>query len=450
MLKSKSIVIFAAVVFFGLFGLAGSSQGADYYVSPTGTATWIDCTNINTPCKASTALTNAMAGDVVYFRGGTYTPANDPVPQWVATGENDRWELPAWNPSNSGTTGTPITFKAYPGEIPILIHYQYGPVIGSNGRNYIIWDGFQGTRTSIFAFAAFRNGADHCTIQNCKIVGYDFGASGGNNMNINAHSVTYLTIKNNILSHSKGGGHNCAGILFYSVSYSTIENNEVYDCTAGIFDKDGGQYNTYRYNYIHSNSDMGFLLMTESGGPNPNNVSVYQNVLINNYAHIHFGGDKTKSNMNIYNNTMYNATTEDGIAVWEGGTNGVNVYNNIVYIAFRGPLYNDGNTDVFSNYNNFYLVTQYRLGSNTYSPLSQWQSVTNFDLDSLESNPKFVNPGGSSARDYKLQVDSPCRGKGKDGKDIGAYITGNEIIGYSDLLGSDTTPPAAPSGLQIQ
>ena len=51
---------------------SGISQGATHYVSPDGNYSWVESININTACSYSTAMSNAIAGDTVYFRGGTY------------------------------------------------------------------------------------------------------------------------------------------------------------------------------------------------------------------------------------------------------------------------------------------------------------------------------------------------------------------------------------------
>jgi len=59
--------------FFLVFGVSvGFAVAGTYYVSPTGSASWPACTNISTPCSVSSSFTNAVAGDIVYFRGGTY------------------------------------------------------------------------------------------------------------------------------------------------------------------------------------------------------------------------------------------------------------------------------------------------------------------------------------------------------------------------------------------
>ena len=75
-----------------------------YFVSPEGTSSWSECANITTPCSGKTAVENADAGDVVYFRGGTYDPAADPVQEWIDRSDELKWETLPWNPQNSGNT----------------------------------------------------------------------------------------------------------------------------------------------------------------------------------------------------------------------------------------------------------------------------------------------------------------------------------------------------------
>lgn len=78
-----------------------------YYVSSTATSTnWNNAKNSNTPCTIDTASENAAAGDIVYFRGGTYGSISSPINFWVV---------------HSGTQSAPIVFSAYPGEKPIIV-----------------------------------------------------------------------------------------------------------------------------------------------------------------------------------------------------------------------------------------------------------------------------------------------------------------------------------------
>jgi hypothetical protein len=97
---TKKLIIFLIIFFGAVFLLPKISWAATHYVASSGTATWANSTNIDTPCSLATANTNAVAGDMVYIRAGTYSGI---------TGS-------AINPSHTGTTGNIITFSSYNGE----------------------------------------------------------------------------------------------------------------------------------------------------------------------------------------------------------------------------------------------------------------------------------------------------------------------------------------------
>src|SRR3989339_359977 len=106
----------AVAVLLLLTGTADIIFAAVYYVSPTSVSTdWVAAQNISAPCSAATAMLNAVAGDTVYFRGGTYQLGPSAVPGQADIGYHATLE-----PANSGTSDNPITFQAYPGEEAVL------------------------------------------------------------------------------------------------------------------------------------------------------------------------------------------------------------------------------------------------------------------------------------------------------------------------------------------
>jgi hypothetical protein len=118
----KRLLIFAL--------LASPAFAATHWVSPTGAAAWASCAGASplsgtSACSLSTANTNAAAGDLVYFRSGTYTQA--------ASGDGIF-------PSNSGTTPTNmITFEGYPSDgtdVAIISGGYYG-IDFSGGNSYV-------------------------------------------------------------------------------------------------------------------------------------------------------------------------------------------------------------------------------------------------------------------------------------------------------------------------
>ena len=71
----------------------------------------------------------------------------------------------------------------------------------------------------------------------------------------------------------------------------------------------------------------------------------------------------------------------------------------------------------------------------------------NPDTHSYYENPTFANAGGVNPWDYKSSAVHKNNGRGGSyASVIGAYITGNEQIGYSLSVGP---PPAPPKGLRI-
>src|SRR4030042_4329587 len=139
-------------------GFAGT-----YWVSPTGTATWGNCSG-PTPlsgtsaCSLSAANTNASAGDIINLRGGTYNTAI--------------------NPSRSGSGGNVITFQAYSNQIVIITDttpigpYKMG--IRLSAKSYIKIDGITFNnplnRPLEFTWGASYNEIKNCTFNSLGIL----------------------------------------------------------------------------------------------------------------------------------------------------------------------------------------------------------------------------------------------------------------------------------------
>ena len=106
-----------------------------------------------------------------------------------------------------------------------------------------------------------------------------------------------------------------------------------------------------------------------------------------------------------------------------------------------------------SDYNDFYrtsgsLAWNLNYATN-YSSIATWRAVTGFDTNSIAANPLFVNAGGSTAADYK-RTSYPANGRGGAYSNVmGAYITGNEVIGYVAPMVADIIAPSAPTGLVV-
>ena len=152
-MKSREFIKF--FLFLSLlvpFYLTQTCFAATHYVSPTGSATWANSANINTPCSIATANANAAAGDLIYLRGGNYSYSQ----QYVL----------AFHPRTSGTSGSWITYKKYPTETPEFVG-TYGTRMSGltiANQSYIIVDGIIFSDFSDHNITAY---AHHIEVKNC-------------------------------------------------------------------------------------------------------------------------------------------------------------------------------------------------------------------------------------------------------------------------------------------
>jgi hypothetical protein len=438
-----------------------------YYVSPTGTASWAQCTGIGTPCNGRTAVENAVAGDLVYFRGGTYDPAANPVASWSSTPDSLKWEQLPWNPGNSGTATAPITFKAYPGEIPVFLDNIYGGALGAVGRNYITWDGFTGTIANsvgtgleVIAFAYFQD-ATGCVFRNGNISGV-LKDSHHNAGLITLLRTTNTLIENNRLhdmNNDPGGSSelavNAAAILSFNSTGLVVKNNDIYNNYLGVWDKDTESNNRYYQNHIWGGSTAqtrchvgiqireGIVRLGQ-----PDNPQAYQNVIRNCDVGAWVSYDDTRINSaKIYNNVVFHDSgvgAEAGVLVSEGSA-GAEIYNNIIHgypypLMYFAPL---ATTVAYSNRNLFHHASamSWSVGyyATTYASLGSWRTATGFDVDSIQANPQFVTAGGTTPADFRLATGSPAIGGGRNGVDMGAYPTA-----MSPSIGSSVLRPKPP------
>ena len=445
--------------------LTSIAQAETYYVSPTGSASWAQCAEssggISTPCSGKTAVENAVAGDLVYFLGGTYDPAADPIDEYAAIPDSLKWEFLPWNPSNSGTAGNPITFKAYPGQTPVFIDSIYGGVIGARHRDYIVWDGFSGTIVNstapgleVIAFAYFVD-TSNCVFRNGNITGIL------KDTHHNSGLISLLRTQNMLIEYNQLHGMNddpdgpssevavnASAILSFNSSGMVVRNNDIYNNYLGIWDKDAEANNRYYQNHIWGGNTastrchVGIQIREGIVRPDqPDNAQAYQNIIRNCDIGAWVSYDDTYINAaKVFNNVIYLDNGYDPEAGIMVSTNAVDteIYNNIVD-GYTYPLmyFNPSSTVNYSDNNNYFNSSymSWRIGySSISSSLASWEATTNLDGNSILTNPEFVNPGGNNPSDYQLAVSSPAKGIGRGGVDLGAYpTTSSTSIGYSQV-----------------
>jgi hypothetical protein len=498
-IKKTAIWFFVALACLACFNVQ-AAECKRYIVSPNTNSTnwqaseWTNYPNAPncTPVTPETSMRNARAGDIVYFRGGTYN----------VIGTADDQDVTLY-PRNSGTLGNEIEFRNYPGETPVIndtntSHPNNGVLgVGATGdakpslsSSYIIINGFKTTADgSGTARMAVVGGSSHVTIKNCEIAGTATSATPGNYDGIRIESASYVTVTNCLIYgvEVKSTDHG-AGIKVYNSDNIIIEKCTIHDCDQAIGIKDGSQKNFYiRYNYAYNigidGSGRDFIRLIMGGGENTtqhhSNFNIYQNVydgshydsgafLKQDYEQDHW------SSLYIYNNTYHYNGPYGFINLTRSST--TEVYNNI--IDGGDPLlktkdswttklhYYDYN--FYENFTNIVLHNG-KTNEEKYSTFSSWKSSGeianggNPDRNSIDGrNPSFVNESAGNAAGFKLQPDSPAKNAGIDRQDhdgdgnnteninMGAYITGYEQIGCDlKASGSEQSPIEPPLSLQV-
>ncbi len=367
--------------------------------------------------------TEIVAGDTVLVKDGNYDASGG------------TWTTPAIRPANAGEPGNPITFKVYPGHQAILTTGADQSAIGSN-RDYVVIDGFTIAQAQEKGITVFGTGAHRIkgvVIQNNTI--HNVKGPGGNNTEaIRIEHATGVIARKNLIFdvHNTNDNQNATGFKFFHTDNLLIENNEISDVIQGIFDKDDGNSNVFRFNYIH---DCRRGISTWSNNGNTIiNAQIHNNIVTRcNVNGIAVMGSLTGSpnkNARVFNNTL--TDSGEGIRI-ETDVENVQVWNNIIYSAGSGNLVDSNPSISFCDFNLYFLTPSGLCGVN-----------------SITDDPEFINTAFLKPDDFKLQASSPAKGVGKTGEDIGAYATGSECIGLESACVPDNTPPASPTGLTIK
>jgi len=459
-IKNIIALLFSSLLMTAI--LAFSASAADYYVSPDGNAEWPNCTTESNTCHPHTALDNAQAGDTIYFLDGTYSVEPNHG--------NPDWRRPAWQPVNSGTENNPITFKALNEKQAqltrtISVGSEGAKMVGTYQQDGIIWDGFiikvvdengdvQNALNKMIS-------TSYSAIKNCEIYGGPQSEGGANNIEgLRADFSVGSSVENCIFhgfietSHS----HNTSALKTYEADDFTIKNCEFYNNTVGIYLK-GYPHKTatIKNNFFHDNNGYGLLFtvgtIEPSDGDDPanENISIINNIFLGDRIRIDHNTGGKMNDCIVRNNTFYNAGYKWCAA--DAGR-GHKIYNNIFYSDRGLSSYGTGKYLSACDHNRLdfehpILLRHYEDNEASYSTLTAWQSSdelsdgSNPGTGSITGDPLFLNSSGkmNQISDFKLSVDSPCRGKGRNGSDMGADVSRVGVQSYHEL--------SPPSSLKI-
>ncbi|MCU0341576.1 MAG: hypothetical protein MUE30_16995 [Spirosomaceae bacterium] len=225
---------------FGSFAFAALSQ-ATYYVATNGNNA-NNGTSLNTPWRTlAYACSNATAGSTVYIRGGVYSEQNI-------------------NVTVTGTAVSPISFKNYANEYPIIDGGGINQTLFKiENRSYINVEGlhFRNSKGNSTWGMAILGSAHHIQIKKCKISEISTTSPVGN-IN-NCGSVNALPLK--VCGNSITGIHNIV-----------IEENEVFNCVTGCSEgiSVSGKVTDFKIinNHVHDVGNIGIVAAGQYVAPN--------------------------------------------------------------------------------------------------------------------------------------------------------------------------------------
>ncbi|MFI5459059.1 MAG: NosD domain-containing protein, partial [Isosphaerales bacterium] len=239
----------------------------------------------------------------------------------------------------------------------------------------------------------------------CEIIG-QYAATTDNHDGIRLDSANSAWIHNNNIHGVTGGGGNSAGIKVYGSSDIIVEDNYIHGCTSGIFDKEGGNQNTYRRNYLTNNTDLEFI------GNNQGTAAIlyiYDNV-VDGEINLQFVNDSNQ----VYNNLIRTSDSYNGkvtgIQAQNPSTN-AQVWNNIILSEGQAVWgYVDANENLtdsppplsYMNYNVYDSSPSYGFGLYLSNPVTY--SLSQFQGQGFEQHAQVVSSDLSIFQDLTSYV----------------------------------------------
>lgn len=406
--------------------------------------------------KHATNNSSIGAGDTVIVKAGTYVD--------TTAGSSS---MAAFSPKNSGSAGSPITFRSEPRFAAIIDNpSNSAPSWGVVSRSYIVIDGFK-----VIGGAGFKGGSNN-TIKNCEVtVGSLIWNDSSLHWGIWLQESSYSIVQNNYVhsmstSLGSSNNHNSACIMVFKTNGAIIENNTVdgnNKYRKGFGTKATPVTNcTWRYNFAIDCSEAFQII----GGTSPVSGWVFHNNIIVDSGKA-FMVERKGDGHKIYNNTAYDVDRFIyHIALSGEATTDMELWNNIAasntnVLRFEGYGTSDSWNALisYSDYNSFSgtygTFADGVSGPSDYAALSSWRSGTGFASSSTDSTSHgFFNAGGTTPEDYK-RTSYPANGRGGTYASVqGAYVTGNEVIGHTtgSLVAEDSPPAslAAPVNFKVE
>lgn len=435
----------------------------DYYISPAGSNSNDGLTTSTPWAITALASKSAIAGKRVGLMDGTYTA--------TGSGGLDGTAI-LWPCNYGGTLANPTIIEAVNARAAI-----FDGLIGGSGSQYTEQN-ILGTEQN---YVQFKNlvlhrakqkliylGGNNGLVEGCVLYDLDNARSsdinGPNPSGDNCEPVfiqgpgTGAGQRNsgNVIRNCRmydvynqvSGSINATGVKIYDSENNVIENCEFYNMGRAVYEKSNSAGTIFRKNFAHDMYQMTegigsrYANGTWQGTPSAYTPAIYQNLGLNLQEFVDNTADDIAQTLSVYNNTFRSANASiTGISIFRGSLTGrLSFHSNIQVVAGGvgsgyGHLYFSDTDQVatlcdYNVYRNSLKWNAGNRGGSPYSSLASWQaSGGGFDSHSITSDPSFVNDGGTSAADYKLNGGSPALTAGQSGGPCGCYITGSETIG---------------------
>lgn len=320
MLRTRLIAVCPALLL--AWSAPRIALGAEYYVSTTGSDSnpGTRALPFKTIKKGVSAATSP--GDIVYLRGGTY---------------GGGWDNQL-NPETSGTSGNPITFSAYPGELPILDGSAIeGSACGVEPTSTAVHDiRIVGLVAKNWGTSGFSNGYDnpssniefiHCIADNNGVNGIAFYKAENVTVDgcISAHNgAVDPSWSSGITLYAATGTNRIQG----NVSFENIDVSTYKSDGSGFILDEGSTGATFINNIAFRNGGSCIRLTKSSGGKLINNTCVLNgqdsNVQFND--EIYVSDSTSATGASLINNV---ALPSGGKQALGGGQTIGNVSNNL-------------------------------------------------------------------------------------------------------------------------
>ncbi|WP_246320301.1 sugar-binding protein [Paenibacillus qinlingensis] len=376
----------------------------NYYVSPTGLDTNDGLTTGSAFKTINKAASATNPGDTVNIMPGTYSPIND-ANDFVLINRSGAVDV---------KTGTlhPITYKAYdPNNKPKLLLPPNVKGVWDMvqiSANYIVLDGIEVEGTNLTLTLA----EGEANYESKVAGGSDWSRYALTNTNGVSVSGHHITVRNSDIHHMSGAGLGGGGD-YITFEYNKIHSNSWYSfyATSGIsfmhdFDVDN---NTTDYKIIVRNNEV---------YDNQTNVKWETTKGYSDGNGIIFDVDEGYNGKKLVINNLVYDNGGGGIHAYR--SNNVHVINNTIYKNSRSPYLKYPNMDAQSSDNSVFVnnISIAREEEGEYANLnSGWNNlfannIYGGNVRFLGQNdrvidPKFVSVTGATY-DFHLQADSPA------------------------------------------